>query len=73
MSTEHASRTSATARVDRNVPIEVVAGRVRDLIAEGKVRHFGLSPAGAKTIRRAHVVQPVGRDTTPIERRPADA
>ncbi len=46
-------------RVDRNVPIEEVAGTVRDLIAEGKVRHFGLSEAGAKTIRRAHAVQPV--------------
>ena len=46
-------------RVDRNVPIEEVAGTVRDLIAEGKVKHFGLSEAGAKTIRRAHAVQPV--------------
>src|SRR5208283_5051786 len=46
-------------RVDRNVPIEEVAGTVRDLIAEGKVRHFGLSEAGVKTIRRAHAVQPV--------------
>ncbi|WP_407910058.1 aldo/keto reductase [Lysobacter claricitrinus] len=46
-------------RVDPNVPIEDVAGTVRDLIAEGKVRHFGLSEAGVDTIRRAHAVQPV--------------
>jgi pyridoxine 4-dehydrogenase len=46
-------------RVDPNVPIEDVAGTVRELIAEGKVRHFGLSEAGAQTIRRAHAVQPV--------------
>jgi len=46
-------------RVDPNVPIEDVAGAVKDLIREGKVRHFGLSEAGAKTIRRAHAVQPV--------------
>jgi aryl-alcohol dehydrogenase-like predicted oxidoreductase len=46
-------------RVDLNVPIEDVAGAVKDLIQEGKVRHFGLSEASAKTIRRAHVVQPV--------------
>jgi aryl-alcohol dehydrogenase-like predicted oxidoreductase len=46
-------------RVDPNVPIEDVAGAVRDLIAEGKVKHFGLSEAGANTIRRAHAVQPV--------------
>lgn len=46
-------------RVDPNVPIEDVAGAVRDLIAEGKVRHFGLSEAGAQTVRRAHGVQPV--------------
>jgi len=46
-------------RVDENVPIEEVAGAVRDLIREGKVKHFGLSEAGAKTIRRAHAVQPV--------------
>jgi aryl-alcohol dehydrogenase-like predicted oxidoreductase len=46
-------------RVDPNVPIEDVAGAVKDLIAEGKVRHFGLSEAGAQTIRRAHAVQPV--------------
>ena len=46
-------------RVDPSVPIEDVAGTVKDLIAEGKVRHFGLSEAGAKTIRRAHAVQPV--------------
>ena len=46
-------------RVDPNVPIEDVAGAVKDLIREGKVRHFGLSEPGAKTIRRAHTVQPV--------------
>jgi aryl-alcohol dehydrogenase-like predicted oxidoreductase len=46
-------------RVDLEVPIEEVAGAVRQLIEEGKVRHFGLSEAGAKTIRRAHAVQPV--------------
>lgn len=46
-------------RVDPNVPIEDVAGTVRELIAEGKVLHFGLSEAGASTIRRAHAVQPV--------------
>lgn len=46
-------------RVDPNVPIEDVAGTVKELIAAGKVRHFGLSEAGAQTIRRAHAVQPV--------------
>jgi len=46
-------------RVDPNVPIEEVAGAVKDLIREGKVKHFGLSEAGANTIRRAHAVQPV--------------
>jgi aryl-alcohol dehydrogenase-like predicted oxidoreductase len=46
-------------RVDPDVPIEEVAGTVRDLIAEGKVKRFGLSEAGALTIRRAHAVQPV--------------
>lgn len=46
-------------RVDPSVPIEDVAGAVKDLIAEGKVRHFGLSEAGVGTIRRAHAVQPV--------------
>jgi len=46
-------------RVDPNVLIEDVAGAVKDLIKEGKVRHFGLSEAGAQTIRRAHAVQPV--------------
>jgi aryl-alcohol dehydrogenase-like predicted oxidoreductase len=46
-------------RVDPAVPIEDVAGAVKDLIQEGKVKHFGLSEAGAKTIRRAHAVQPV--------------
>jgi aryl-alcohol dehydrogenase-like predicted oxidoreductase len=46
-------------RVDPNVPIEDAAGAVKDLIAAGKVKHFGLSEAGAQTIRRAHAVQPV--------------
>ena len=46
-------------RVDPNVPIEDVAGAVKDLIQEGKVKYFGLSEAGAETIRRAHAVQPV--------------
>ena len=46
-------------RVDPNVPIEDVAGAVKDLIGEGKVKHFGLSEAGVQTIRRAHAVQPV--------------
>ncbi len=46
-------------RVDPAVPIEDVAGTVKDLIAEGKVKHFGMSEAGAETIRRAHAVQPV--------------
>lgn len=46
-------------RVDPEVPIEDVAGTVRDLIAEGKARHFGLSEPGVKTLRRAHAVQPV--------------
>ena len=46
-------------RVDSDVPIEDVAGAVKELIREGKVKHFGLSEAGAKTIRRAHAVQPV--------------
>lgn len=46
-------------RVDPNVPIEDVAGAVKDLIAEGKVKHFGLSEPGAQTVRRAHAVQPV--------------
>lgn len=46
-------------RVDPNVPIEDVAGAVRDLIQKGKVKHFGLSEAGVQTIRRAHAVQPV--------------
>ena len=48
-----------TDRVDPNIPIEDVAGAVKDLIREGKVKHFGLSEAGAQTIRRAHAVQPV--------------
>src|SRR4030042_1824192 len=46
-------------RVDPDVPIEDVAGAVKELIREGKVKHFGLSEAGAQTIRRAHAVQPV--------------
>src|SRR2546421_2771539 len=46
-------------RVDPNVPIEDVAGTVKDLIAAGKVKHFGMSEAGVKTIRRAHAVQPL--------------
>ena len=46
-------------RVDPDVPIEDVAGAVKDLIAQGKVKHFGMSEAGAQTIRRAHAVQPV--------------
>ena len=46
-------------RVDPNVPIEDVAGTVKELIQEGKVKHFGLSEAGAQSIRRAHAVQPV--------------
>src|SRR5438477_309710 len=46
-------------RVDPNVPIEDVAGAVKDLIQQGRVKHFGLSEAGANTIRRAHVVQPI--------------
>jgi aryl-alcohol dehydrogenase-like predicted oxidoreductase len=46
-------------RVDPNVPIEDVAGAVRDLISEGKVKHFGLSEPGVRTLRRAHAVQPV--------------
>jgi aryl-alcohol dehydrogenase-like predicted oxidoreductase len=45
-------------RVDPNVPIEDVAGAVKDLIREGKVKHFGLSEAGVQTIRRAHAVRP---------------
>src|SRR5216683_7218808 len=46
-------------RVDPEVPIEDVAGAVKDLIQEGKVKHFGLSESGAQTIRRAHAVQPI--------------
>src|SRR6476661_3752818 len=46
-------------RVDPNVPMEDVAGTVKDLIREGKVKHFGLSEAGAQSIRRAHAVQPI--------------
>jgi aryl-alcohol dehydrogenase-like predicted oxidoreductase len=46
-------------RVDPNVPIEDVVGAVKELIAQGKVKHFGLSEAGVQTIRRAHAVQPL--------------
>src|SRR5436305_281874 len=46
-------------RVDPNVPMEDVAGAVKELIQQGKVQHFGLSEAGAQTIRRAHAVQPL--------------
>jgi aryl-alcohol dehydrogenase-like predicted oxidoreductase len=46
-------------RVDPNVPIEDVAGTIKDLIRQGKVKHFGMSEAGARTIRRAHAVQQV--------------
>ncbi|MBF2708477.1 aldo/keto reductase [Flavobacterium soyangense] len=46
-------------RVDTNIPIEDVAGTVKDLIAEGKVKHFGLSEAGVESIRKAHAIQPV--------------
>jgi aryl-alcohol dehydrogenase-like predicted oxidoreductase len=46
-------------RVDPNVPIEEVAGAVKDLIRQGKVKHFGLSEAGVRTIRRAHAIQPI--------------
>jgi aryl-alcohol dehydrogenase-like predicted oxidoreductase len=46
-------------RVDPNVPIEDVAGAVKDLVQEGKVKHFGLSEPGAQTVRRAHAVQPI--------------
>lgn len=53
-------------RVDPAVPIEDVAGAVKDLIKEGKVLHFGLSEAGAKTIRRAHAVQPLAIGLRPI-------
>src|SRR5207247_6263167 len=46
-------------RVDPNVPIEEVAGTVKELIQQGKIRHFGLSEAGAQTVSRAHAVKPV--------------
>ena len=46
-------------RVDPQVPLDDVAGAVKDLIQQGKIRHFGLSEAGARTIRRAHAVQPI--------------
>jgi aryl-alcohol dehydrogenase-like predicted oxidoreductase len=55
---DHRSVTINTGLIP-NVPIEDVAGAVKDLIKQGKVRHFGLSEAGAQTIRRAHAVQPV--------------
>ena len=63
-------------RVDPNVPIEDVAGTVKDLIREGKVKHFGLSEAGAETVRRAHAVQPVTAVQSEYSlwwRRPEDA
>jgi aryl-alcohol dehydrogenase-like predicted oxidoreductase len=47
-------------RVDLNIPIEDVAGAMKELVAEGKIRHFGLSEAAAQTIHRAHTVQPIG-------------
>jgi aryl-alcohol dehydrogenase-like predicted oxidoreductase len=50
---------SGATRVDPNVPIEDVAGAVKELIQAGKVRHFGLSEAGVQTIQRAHKIQPV--------------
>jgi len=53
------STCSIKHRVDPNVPIEDVAGAVKELIQQGKVKHFGLSEAGVQTIRRAHAVQPV--------------
>ena len=52
-------QSAAVKWVDPNVPIEDVAGAVKDLIQEGKVKHFGLSEAGVQTIRRAHAVQPL--------------
>jgi aryl-alcohol dehydrogenase-like predicted oxidoreductase len=55
---EDPARASTPRAVDPNVPIEDVAGAVKDLIAAGKVRHFGLSEAAADTIRRDHAVQP---------------
>jgi aryl-alcohol dehydrogenase-like predicted oxidoreductase len=55
----HVLRYGYQHRVDPNVPIEDVAGAVKDLIQQGKVKHFGLSEAGVKTIRRAHAIQPV--------------
>jgi aryl-alcohol dehydrogenase-like predicted oxidoreductase len=63
-------------RVDPNVPIEDVAGAMKDLIQAGKVKHFGLSEAGAQTIRRAHAVQPVAAVQSEYSlwwRRPEDA
>ena len=63
-------------RVDPDVPIEDVAGAVKDLVREGKVKHFGLSEAGAATIRRAHAVQPVAAVQSEYSlwwRRPEDA
>jgi hypothetical protein len=55
----HPGDPSSACRVDPDVPIEDVAGTVKELIWEGKVKHFGLSEPGANTIRRAHAVQPV--------------
>src|SRR5256885_5208457 len=63
-------------RVDPNVPIEDVASTVKELIAQGKVKHFGMSEAGVGTIRRAHAVQPVtagARGISPCRRRPSEA
>ncbi|HEX9028758.1 MAG TPA: aldo/keto reductase, partial [Anaerolineales bacterium] len=63
-------------RVDPDVPIEDVAGAVKGLIQEGKVKHFGLSEAGAQTIRRAHAIQPVAAVQSEYSlwwRRPEDA
>lgn len=54
-------------RVDPNVPIEEVAGAVKDLIQAGKIKHFGLSEAGVKTIRRAHSIQPIAAYSDQID------
>src|SRR2546423_10529290 len=63
-------------RVDPKVPIEDVAGTVKELIAQGKVKHFGMSEAGVRTIRRAHAIQPVTAgqsEESPWWRRPGEA
>ena len=57
--TDHTLISSINTRVDPDVPIEDVAGAVKELIAHGKVKHFGMSEAGVQTIRRAHAIQPV--------------